>query len=258
MITSKIKMSDEQINMSHTGGVDSEIVNLNNRGDVTHNESENGQNSISINDQSLNEGNVNKKILEHQPGPSGTSNLIRGSSTRKQGGGSLNLTHGSGSLNSNEQAVASPLHVDFNYMRAGSLGSLRTGISLDDSGLFTLPEQEPENPISFKSALEFIPKTFDGNNVPVSRFVRNCIYARNSIAAKNRQHLFLIIRSRISESAYNASLDRDIYTLEELLKALKDKYTAHRNLSQLNSTLATVSQKQNETVADYGDRVSEI
>ena len=92
MITSKIKMSDEQINMSHTGGVDSEIVNLNNRGDVTHNESENGQNSISINDQSLNEGNVNKKILEHQPGPSGTSNLIRGSSTRKQGGGSLNLT----------------------------------------------------------------------------------------------------------------------------------------------------------------------
>ena len=143
-------------------------------------------------------------------------------------------------------------------MRAGSLGGLRTGISVDDSGLFALPEQEPENPISLKSPLEFIPKTFDGNNVPVSRFVRDCIYARNLIGAKNRQNLFLIIRSRVSGSAFNALLDRGIYTLEELLKALKDKYTAHRNLSQLNSTLETVSEKQNETVADYGDRVGEI
>ena len=62
-------MADEQINMSHTGGADSMIVNFNNREDAAHNESENGQNSISINDQSLNEGNVNKKISEHQPGP---------------------------------------------------------------------------------------------------------------------------------------------------------------------------------------------
>ena len=70
--------------------------------------------------------------------------------------------------------------------------------------------------------------------------------------------MFLIIRSRITGSAYDALTDRDISILEELFKALKDKYTVHRNLSQLQSMQATIAQKSNENVSDYWDRVGNI
>ena len=99
----------------------------------------------------------------------------------------------------------------------------------------------------FKAALEFIPKNFDGQIFPVSRFIRDCIYTRNSISIRYRQDLFLIVRSRISGSAYNSLLDREIFTLEELLTHLENIFTEHRNLSQLSSILATEVQKLNES-----------
>ena len=154
--------------------------------------------------------------------------------------------------------VAGPLQGSLGYLGTVPSGSSHGGLGVAGSELFNIPQNDPENPISFKEALEFIPKTFDGQNVPVGRFIRDCIYARNAIAAKNRHHLFLMIRSRIVGNAYDALLDRDIVTLEQLLKTLKDKYTKYRNLGQLNSSLATVSQKHNETVTEYGDRVGNI
>lgn len=142
--------------------------------------------------------------------------------------------------------------------RAGSSGSQENPLRTIEASLFALPDHEPKKPISFKSALEFIPKSFDGKNIPVGRFVRDCIYARNCMSPEDRQHLFLIVRSRITGNAYDALLDRDISTLEDLLKALKKKFTTHRNLSQLQSSLATLGQNYDENVSDYGDRVGEI
>ena len=161
-------------------------------------------------------------------------------------------------LNSTSGTANSPLHVDLNAMRVGTSRNHSLGATLDDTRPLIQPAPEPPYPIPFKAALEFIPKNFDGKNIPVSRFIRDCIYARNSISVRDRQHLFLIIRSRISGSAYNSLLDREIFTLEGLLSHLKNIFTEHRNLSQLNSMLATVAQKLNESVQDYGDRVSEI
>ena len=46
-----------------------------------------------------------------------------------------------------------------------------------NTGIFAFPEKEPEHPIPFKTALEFLPKTFDGRNVPINRFINDCIYA---------------------------------------------------------------------------------
>ena len=135
-------------------------------------------------------------------------------------------------------------------------GCLSSGTSV--STIFALPESEPENPISFKAALEFLPKTFDGENMSVGRFVNDCLFARNSIAAKDRHYLFLMIRSRVVGSAYNSLQDRDLKTLEDLLKHLKNTYTEHRSMSQLNTALAMVAQREKETVLQYGSRVSKI
>lgn len=101
--------------------------------------------------------------------------------------------------------------------------------------------KEPENPIPFKAALEFLPKSFDGSNISVSRFISDCLFARDSIAAKDRHFLFLMIRSRIIGNPFDSLQDRDLNSLEQLLKHLKITFTDHRNLSQLNSALAIVA-----------------
>ena len=136
-----------------------------------------------------------------------------------------------------------------------SAGSLSAGSS--SSAIFALRE-EPENPIPFKAALEFLPKYFDGQNMPVSRFLNDCIYARNSIAAKERRYLFMMIRTRITGVAFDSLQDRDIHNLEDLLSHIKVTFTEHRNISQLNTSLATVAQRDSENVLDYGTRVGKI
>ena len=94
--------------------------------------------------------------------------------------------------------------------------------------------------------------------MPVGRFINDCLFARDSIAAKDRRYLFLMIRSRVVGNAFNSLKDRDLNSLEDLLRHLKETFTEHRSLSQLNSALATVAQRVDETVQQYGSRVSQI
>lgn len=65
----------------------------------------------------------------------------------------------------------------------------RLSSSAGSSGMFALPEREPEDPFSFKAALEFLPKNFDGENMPVSRFISDCLFARDSIVARDRRYI---------------------------------------------------------------------
>ena len=66
-------------------------------------------------------------------------------------------------------------------------------VGATSSGMFSLPDGEPENPIPFRAALEFIPKSFDGEKMPVGRFINDCLFARDSITAKDRRYLFLMV-----------------------------------------------------------------
>ena len=94
--------------------------------------------------------------------------------------------------------------------------------------------------------------------MPVRRFINDCLYARNSISSKLRHSLFLMVRTRIIGNAYDSIQDRDIHSLEDLLKHLKDVFTEHRSISQLNTALATVAQREHENVLEYGTRVGKI
>ena len=103
--------------------------------------------------------------------------------------------------------------------------------------MFSLPDGEPENPIPFRAALEFIPKSFDGENMPVGRFINDCLFARDSIAAKDRRYLFLMVRSTVIGNAFNSLQDRDLNNLEDLLKHLKE-------MSHLQSARALCTRMQ--------------
>ncbi|XP_043468205.1 uncharacterized protein LOC122502296 [Leptopilina heterotoma] len=138
------------------------------------------------------------------------------------------------------------------------VGSSISGASTSKSGLLTLPLKDPENPISLKEALGFLPNSFDGQSMPVGQFIKGCISARNLMASKDRNHLFLMVLSRVVGNAFYSLQDRDINSLEELLLHLKNTFTEHRNSSQLHSALATVAQLEEESVVSYGSRVRRI
>lgn len=112
--------------------------------------------------------------------------------------------------------------------------------------------------ISFKSALEFLPKEFDGHNMSVLKFVKNCRFAEESIVPQERSHLYKIIRSRIVGDAENSIQNHEITNLNELLNYLKNVYIERKSMSQLNSVLATVAQNEDEDVLKYSSRVGEV
>lgn len=116
----------------------------------------------------------------------------------------------------------------------------------------------PKKYLSFKSAIEFLPKEFDGQNIPVQKFIKNCRFAEESIDLSERHHLFLLIRSRMTGNAETSLQNQEINDLNNLLDYLKSTFGKFKQLGQLNSTLATVAQKFNESVQNYGGRVGEI
>ena len=81
--------------------------------------------------------------------------------------------------NFNSHAAVSPSqdqNIRVNAMPDSSTGSILSSDAISCStGIFALPATEPENPVAFKAALEFIPKNFDGRNMPVNRFI-NIVY----------------------------------------------------------------------------------
>lgn len=137
------------------------------------------------------------------------------------------------------------------YATVSGMSGLRTGVTLVSA------ERRFSTYMTFKSALEFVPKSFDGYNIPVSKFIRGCLFAHDSIDPRERDHLFWMVRTRIVETAESSIQDRDITTLEELLLHLKQTFTEHSNISHLNSMLATVAQRADESAINYGIRVNE-
>ena len=112
-------------------------------------------------------------------------------------------------------------------------------VGATSSGMFSPPDEQAENPIPFRAALEFISKSFDEENMPVGQFINDCSFARDLIAAKDRRYFFRMIRSRVVGNAFNSLQDRDLNSLEDLLRHLEETFTEHRSLIQLNNSLAT-------------------
>ena len=112
--------------------------------------------------------------------------------------------------------------------------------------------------INSKSALEFLPKSNDGQNIPVSKFVRDCLFARDSIQPKERPLLLRMIRSRLCGDADLHLQDQEINSLDELLNDLKAAFSPHENVQDLTAMLSTVGQKNDESAENYGVRVRKI
>lgn len=83
------------------------------------------------------------------------------------------------------------------------------------------------NYITFRTALEFNPRSYDGYNIATNKFVP---FERPLL----------------------------IGSLEQLHASVKVAFSPYQKLRQLNAMLSTVIQKPGETVIEYGIRVSKI
>lgn len=129
-------------------------------------------------------------------------------------------------------------------------------LTTDSRSAHSIPPEEHGNYINFKAALEFVPKQYDGHNIPISKFIRDCLFARDSIKPSERPLLLRFIRSRLSGNADSYVQDKEIYSLEDLLNSLKLAFSPQQNLGQLQTILSNASQMREETIINFGVRVS--
>lgn len=83
--------------------------------------------------------------------------------------------------------------------------------------------------INFQAVLEFLPTEYDGYNIPASKFVRDCLFARNSVYPADKPLLLRLIRSRIIGSADAYLQDREIDSINDHLSNINSVFSPYQN-----------------------------
>lgn len=110
---------------------------------------------------------------------------------------------------------------------------------------------------SLRDAAETI-LPFDGKNMPVSQFVNSCMHAKNMISPSAEYGLVQMIKNKLVGPALRVALSGEYNDIESLLVVLKTRFAPVYSSSSLHGELSKVSQHPDETVVDYGSRVSMI
>jgi hypothetical protein len=131
-----------------------------------------------------------------------------------------------------------------------------TNMSVDDN----VPQRSINSHlpyISLRDAAETI-LPFDGKNMPVSQFVSSCIHAKNMISPSAEYGLVQMIKNKLFGPALRVALSGEYNDIESLLTVLKTRFAPVYSTSQLHGELSKVTQHPDESVVDYGSRVSMI
>lgn len=108
-----------------------------------------------------------------------------------------------------------------------------------------------------KLARDIIPN-FDGTNMSVNMFIEHCRAAAASVEEQDMNLLIMLIKNKITGQARKHIQNKIGANLEEILKSLQRAFSPRADISQLAQELAVIKRKQDENVADYGIRVSDI
>jgi hypothetical protein len=111
--------------------------------------------------------------------------------------------------------------------------------------------------ISLRDAAETI-LPFDGKNMPVLQFVNSCMHAKNMISPSAEYGLVQMIKNKLFGPALRVALSGEYNDIESLLTVLKTRFAPVYSTSQLHGELSKVTQHPEESVVDYGSRVSMI
>lgn len=108
------------------------------------------------------------------------------------------------------------------------------------------------------SGITHIILIFDGQNISINQFIRNCKDVERFIDPLDRGFFIRLVKAEVTESAKSFLQYKEFGSLDELLSELKRTYAPTQNLPQIQADLARVVQGPTEKVSEYGLRVTQI
>lgn len=129
------------------------------------------------------------------------------------------------------------------------------GMSVDDDTRRPVNGNMPY--ISLRDAAGTI-LPFDGKNMPILQFVNSCMHARNMVSPNAEYGLVQMIKNKLAGPALRVALSGEYNDIDSLLTVLKTRFAPVYSSSQLHGELSKITQHPDETVVDYGSRVSMI
>ena len=99
---------------------------------------------------------------------------------------------------------------------------------------------------------------FNGKNISVTEFIRECRKAEEFVNPNDKNFFLKIVKSRVTGDARNYLQFKTFNSLEQLLAELKRAFTPTKNMPQLQVDLARIKQGPQDNVAEYGLRVTDI
>ena len=111
--------------------------------------------------------------------------------------------------------------------------------------------------VSLRDAAETI-LPFDGKNMPVSQFANSCLHAKNMVSPGAEYGLVQMIKNKLVGPALRVALSGEYNDIESLLTVIKTRFAPVYSSSQLHGELSKITQHPDESVVDYGSRVSMI
>ena len=112
--------------------------------------------------------------------------------------------------------------------------------------------------VNLNTAADMVPK-FDGKTPSVLSFIRACRSAEKAIHPGDKEFLVTMVRNKIIGNA-DLYLQNNIEpdSMDSLLEAIRSAFSPPKDLSQLQAQISNVMQSNNESVLQYGIRVSEF
>ena len=113
---------------------------------------------------------------------------------------------------------------------------------------------------SYKKTNEIVPilPEFNGKNISVNRFIKECREADNFVNPNDRTFFMKLVKARVIGEASDYLQFKSFDNLDQLLLELKRVFSPSQNLPQVQTDLARVKQNPNERVWEYGLRVTKI
>ena len=110
---------------------------------------------------------------------------------------------------------------------------------------------------ALKLIVDLIP-TFDGFNISVQSFSRECRFAEGRVSPSLRPFLVKLLKTKIKGEAELYTRNMHFENLDDLLNNLDKIFGAHKTLFQIQSELANMKQNLGESVLSYGARAMEL
>ena len=118
----------------------------------------------------------------------------------------------------------------------------------------------PDLTLSYKKTNEIVRilPEFNGRNISVNRFIRECKETKNFVNLDERNFFLKLVKSHVAGEASDYLQFKSFKNLEQLLSELKRVFSPRKNLPQAQTDLVRVKQDSNEKVSEYGLRVTKI